>query len=148
MKLPTVLNIPDSVVIFGGGQVAKRKVEYLSSFSKNIKVIAEKTVTLPKYVEVVITKIKTQDIPNFIPLNTSLVIAALSDTTLNSAISKWCQQQNILVNVVDNEKLSTILFTALSHKGHLNIAISTSRASTRVCSRKPWLRRTIGFVFH
>ena len=126
MKLPAVLNIEDNVVIFGGGEVAQRKVKYLSKFTKNIMVVAKNTLPLPKHVEHTIASITIKDIPRFIPKNTALVIAALSDSDINHAIAKWCHNHDILVNVVDDQEPSTVLFPALSHKDNLNIAVSTS----------------------
>ncbi|UCF49145.1 MAG: bifunctional precorrin-2 dehydrogenase/sirohydrochlorin ferrochelatase [Thermoplasmatales archaeon] len=126
MKIPVVLNIGDKVVIFGGGKVAIRKVEYLSKFTKNISVIAEKANTLPKHVEFIKASITSKNILKFIPKNTALVIAALSDSNINHEIAKWCNNHNILVNVVDDIEPSNVLFPALSKNNDLNISISTS----------------------
>ena len=126
MKLPAVLNIGDEVVIFGGGQIALRKIKYLSNFTKNITVVTKETLPLPDYAKLIITSINTQDIPKFIPENTALVVVALSNSVMNLTIAEWCNNHDILVNVVDNAEPSTILFPALSQKNGLNISISTS----------------------
>ncbi len=126
MKLPTVLNIGDNVVIFGGGKVALRKVKYLSNFTKNITVIAKESLPLPKHVKLIISKIDIQNISRFIPKDTALVVAALSDSSMNQSIAEWCHSHHILVNAVDNPKPSTVLFPALSHKSGLNVAVTTS----------------------
>ena len=125
MKLPTVLNIGDNVVIFGGGKVALRKVKYLSNFTKDITVIAKETLPLPKLVKLIISPIDIQNISKFIPENTALVVAALSDSDMNHSIAEWCHSHHTLVNVVDNPDLSTLLFPALSHKNDLNVLVST-----------------------
>ena len=126
MKLPMVLTPDGPVVIFGGGQVGLRKVEYVSKFTKDIIVVSDNALPMPEHVELKLTTLKQQDIPKFIPENTSLVIAALSDSELNHTIAKFCRERRILVNVVDDIEPSTVLFPALSHAGELNIAISTS----------------------
>jgi len=126
MKLPTVLNIGDNVVIFGGGKVALRKVKYLSNFTKDIAVIAKESRPLPKHVKLTISSIDIQNISKFIPENTALVVAALSESSMNHSIAEWCYSHHILVNVVDNPGLSTVLFPALSHKSDLNVTVSTS----------------------
>ncbi len=126
MKLPTVLNIGDNVVIFGGGKVALRKVKYLSNFTKDITVIAKESRSLPEHVKLTISSIDIQNISKFIPENTALVVAALSDSGMNHSIAEWCHSHHILVNVVDNPGPSTVLFPALSHKSDLNVAVSTS----------------------
>ncbi len=126
MRIPVVLNIGDEVVIFGGGQVALRKIKYLSKFTKNISVISKDVFSSLDHVKIIIKSINIQDIPKYISKNTALVVTALSDSDMNHAIAKWCYNHNILVNVVDNAEQSTILFPALSQKNDLNISISTS----------------------
>ena len=126
MRLPTVLNLDGPVVIFGGGSVGLRKVEYLSKFTQNIILVTEETPEVPAHVDVKVVSLKKDDVPKFIPENAVLVVAALSDTELNHAIADWCRGHQILVNVVDDVEPSTILFPALSQAGELNVAISTS----------------------
>jgi len=126
MKLPTVLNLEGPVVVFGGGNVGLRKVEYLMRFTNDIVVVAEDAQSLPDNVKYVQAKLDPEGIKKHIPKNTSLVVAALSDAKLNHSIAKICQENGVLVNVVDDPKPSTILFPALSSAGDLNIAISTS----------------------
>jgi siroheme synthase-like protein len=126
LKLPVVLNIRDEVVIFGGGHVALRKIEYISNFTKNISVVTKEAFNLPDYVKLIIKSININDIPNYISENTALVISALSDSDINYAIADWCKNHDILINVVDNTEHSTILFPALSKKNDLSISISTS----------------------
>ncbi len=126
MKLPTVLNIGDNVVIFGGGEVALRKIKYLSNFTKDITVVTKEAFPLPKHVKLTISPINIQNISKFIPENTALVVAALSDSGTNHSIAEWCHSHDILVNVVDNPDPSTVLFPALSHKSDLNVLVSTS----------------------
>ncbi len=124
-KLPVVLNLAGPVVIFGGGKVGKRKVEYVSKFTKHIIVVAKDSLELPEFVKLHSFDLSPKNFSQFIPEDTSLVIAALSDTQINVGISEYCMTQNILVNVVDNPTISTIIFPALSKKGDLNITIST-----------------------
>jgi siroheme synthase-like protein len=126
MKLPTVLNLDGPVVVFGGGTVGLRKVEYLLQFTNDIIVVAEEAQSIPDNVKYVQVKIDASDIRNHIPKNTSLVVAALSDAELNHSIANFCKEKGILVNVVDDPDPSTIFFPALSGAGDLSIAISTS----------------------
>jgi siroheme synthase-like protein len=126
MKLPTVLNLQGPVVIFGGGEVGLRKVEYLLQFTDDITVVAEKIQPIPNQINNVQVKLNAEDISDHIPEDTSLVVAALSDVELNHAIAEYCTSKGILVNVVDDPEPSTVIFPALSSEGELNIAISTS----------------------
>lgn len=126
MKLPTVLNLEGPVVVFGGGNVGLRKVEYLNRFTNDIIVVAEDAQSLPDNVKFIQVKLNVEDLKSHIPEDTSLVVAALSDTELNHSIARVCRENGILVNVVDDPEPSTILFPALSSSGDLNITISTS----------------------
>jgi siroheme synthase-like protein len=126
MKLPTVLNLIGPVVVFGGGVVGLRKVEYISNFTKDIMVVAEDVQSLPDHVRYVSARLDSENISTHIPDDTSLVVAALSDVELNHAIAEYCTNKGILVNVVDDPEPSTVIFPALSSEGDLNIAISTS----------------------
>jgi precorrin-2 dehydrogenase/sirohydrochlorin ferrochelatase len=126
MKLPTVLNLEGPVVVFGGGNVGLRKVEYLLEFTSDIILVAEDAKSVPENIKFVKTKLVVEDIKSHIPDNASLVVAALSDSSLNHSIAKFCREKGILVNVVDDPDPSTIIFPALSSTGDLNIAISTS----------------------
>ncbi|KKN50329.1 hypothetical protein LCGC14_0633800 [marine sediment metagenome] len=124
-QLPIVLNLSGPVIIFGGGQVGRRKVNFLSKFTKNISVISKASLDLPKYVKLHLINLDSEKFSKYIPENTSLVVGALSDSQLNSKISDYCRSHNILVNVVDNPALSSVIFPALSKNGDLNITIST-----------------------
>ena len=126
MRLPTVLNMDGPVIVFGGGKVGLRKVEYLSRFTRDIVVVGEDNLPMPEYVTTKVSKVKAEDIESLVPENTVLVIAALSDVDLNRDIAERCRQRDILVNVVDDPDHSTVLFPALSKEGDINIAISTS----------------------
>jgi siroheme synthase-like protein len=126
MKLPTVLNLDGPAVVFGGGKVGLRKVEYLLHFTQDIIVVAQETEPLPENVKLVHVRLDKENIKSYIPPNTSLVVAALSDGHLNHSIADFCRERGILVNVVDDPEPSTILFPALSRSEDLNIAISTS----------------------
>ena len=67
-----------------------------------------------------------QNIPDYIPKDTSLVVSALSDRELNKKIANYCLSNNILVNVVDDIELCSVFFPAQSKAGELVVAISTS----------------------
>jgi siroheme synthase-like protein len=126
MSLPTVLKLDGPVIVFGGGRVGHRKVEYISNFTKDITVVAKDSLPMPDYVKVSIAELTPQDIPGSIPPNASLVIGALSDNEMNRAIGDFCRDRGILVNVVDDPESSSILFPALSHEGSLSVSVSTS----------------------
>jgi siroheme synthase-like protein len=130
------LNIDGPVIIFGGGNVGLRKVEYLSKFSEDITLVTEDAPSLPVGIKLKQVKVQEDAIAEYIPKGTALVVSAFSSRELNHAIARWCMENGILVNVVDDPEVSTILFPALSTSGDLNIAVSTS-------GRCPFLARKI-----
>ena len=136
MRLPTVLNGDGVVVVIGGGEVGLRKVEFLLRFDARVTLVDERDVTVPGGVEFVRRRVTVEDLPAIIPTGTVLVVGALSSPDLNHAISRYCQDNDILVNVVDDPDVSTILFPALSKSGDVNVAVSTS-------GRVPFLARKI-----
>jgi len=124
------------VVVFGGGKVGLRKVNYLSKFTRDIIVVAEENLPMPEHVSVKTIHLDPEDIPDIISGNIVLVIAALSDMEMNRKIAKQCRDRDIPVNVVDDPNHSTVLFPALSKAGDVNVAVSTS-------GRCPFLARKI-----
>ena len=136
MRLPTVLNIEGPVIVFGGGEVGMRKVEYLRAFDADVTVVDEVDITLPEGVGFLQRTITRDNLSELVPEDTVLVVAALSSRELNHGIAGHCQSMGIMVNVVDDPDVSTILFPAMSRSGDVNIAISTS-------GRCPFLARKI-----
>ena len=136
MNLPVVITHKGHVVIFGAGEVGKRKVEYVLQFAENIKVIDAKPVEMPEGVKFEQTEVTRGNIPQRIPMDTVLVIAALSDRDLNHAIAEYCTSKGILVNVVDDPEPSTVFFSAYSRSNDITVTVSTG-------GKVPFLARKI-----
>ncbi len=136
MRLPTVLNVEGAVVVIGGGDVGLRKVEFLLKFDADVTVVDERDIPLPEGVKFVQRRVSAEDLPDIIPEGTTLVVGALSSREMNHAISQFCQEHGILVNVVDDPEVSTILFPALCKSRDINVAVSTS-------GKVPFLARKI-----
>lgn len=136
MRLPTVLNVEGPVIVFGGGDVGLRKVEYLLRFNADVTVVDKRDIPLPEGVKLLRKHVSPEDLPDIIPEGTTLVVGALSSREMNHAISQFCKEHGILVNVVDDPDVSTILFPALSKSGDINVAVSTS-------GKAPFLARKI-----
>lgn len=112
-------------VIVGGGDVARRKVERLLSFTNRITVIAEETDLTPANgVRILRKKLAMQDLDQ-----ADFVIAATSDRALNREIAGYCSANRIPVNVVDDPALCTFIFPSIIKRGDLTIGISTGGAS-------------------
>lgn len=136
MRIPAVLNLDGPVIIFGGGEVGRRKVDYILKFTDSVTVIDEQDVDLPEQAALIIRKVEPSSVGEHIPDETSLVIAALGSEEINSAIAKNCRDRGILVNVVDVPDPSTVLFQGISKAGDLTVSISTA-------GRCPFLARKI-----
>jgi siroheme synthase-like protein len=136
MKLSTILNVEGPVVIFGGGSVGLRKVEYMMKFTDSIAVVSDEFVEMPTGVRRIEVKLTNENVNQHIPDGASLVVAALSDQKLNRHIADHCMKRKIPVNVVDDPDYCTILFPALSKSGDLSVSVSTS-------GRSPFLARKV-----
>ena len=101
MRIPVVLNVQGPVIIFGGGEVGRRKVDYVLKFTDNVTVIDEKKVDLPGPARLIIQKVDPQTVGGMIPDDAALVIAALDAEAVNRAIALNCSERGIMVNVVD-----------------------------------------------
>lgn len=136
MRIPAVLNLDGPVIIFGGGEVGLRKVEYILKFTNSVTVIDERELTLPEGAVQIMRTVDPTSVEDLIPDGTSLVIAALDSEEVNRAIALNCRKRGILVNVVDVPDPSTVLFQAISKSGDLTVSISTA-------GRCPFLARKI-----
>lgn len=129
---PFFIDINDKqCLIVGGGNVALRKVEVLSSYGVRIKVVA------PRICEGILQlqgNIVTEE-RNFLDSDLEeafFVIAASDHMELNQYISILCKEKNILVNVVDVKEHCSFLFPALVKKGDLTVGITTAGNSPLV----------------
>ncbi|MDD5595529.1 MAG: bifunctional precorrin-2 dehydrogenase/sirohydrochlorin ferrochelatase [Candidatus Omnitrophica bacterium] len=117
----------EPVKIIGGGKVAERKILTLLETGAHIYVISpelsprlaglfrkNKLVWLRRLV-------RKQDLSG-----AKIIIAATDDQKTNKDISKWAKEMNILVNIVDNPKLSSFISPAILHKDKAAIAIHTN----------------------
>ena len=136
MRLPTVLNIEGPVIVFGGGDVGLRKMDYLLRFNADVTVVDKRDIPLPEGVKLLQKHVSPEDLPDIILEGTTLVIGALSSQEMNHAISQFCHEHGILVNVLYDPKESTILFPAVCKSSDINVAISTS-------GKVPFLARKI-----
>lgn len=128
---PLMLNLHNKeVIIVGGGQVASRKVAGLHRCGAAITVVSPQlhpelkalweTGTIrwdQKYFE-----------PSDITPTALLIIAATNSSEVNALVAHSVSDQQ-LVNVVDQQTLSTFQVPAVLRRGKLSIAVSTGGAS-------------------
>jgi len=64
-----------------------------------------------------------------------LVIAATSDTAVNTAVFEAAEERHILVNVVDVPPLCNFVLPSIARRGPIAVAVSTSGASPALAKR-------------
>ncbi len=114
-----------NVVIFGGGKVASRKLEYFKG--ANITVISENFTSEinGKNIKKITKKIDVDDdIINYIN-DADLVIIATDNRKINSMIMDVCEKYKKLFNLVDDRR-SKVIFPAFKEYNGIILAISTS----------------------
>jgi len=126
-------------LVFGGGEVATRKVGALLSrgarvicvskeFSGPLKRLAKKNGSR------LVLKRGTKVGAGLKP-TPAVVIAATSDRGFNERVARVCRKKRIWVNVVDDPELCDFYVPAVVEKGPLQIAISTGGASPLFAKR-------------
>ncbi|MGC8662880.1 MAG: precorrin-2 dehydrogenase/sirohydrochlorin ferrochelatase family protein [Thermoplasmata archaeon] len=124
--LPIMLDLSRiKVIIFGGGKVAYRKLNYfegadITIVSENfLKEISKKNVRLLR------KKIIDPEEARPIIKDADLVIIATNDKSLNSSLMGICEDEKKIYNLVDDKK-SKAIFPACYNEKDIILAISTS----------------------
>jgi siroheme synthase-like protein len=130
MKLyyPIVFDLKNKhALVAGGGQVAERKIKTLLAFGAKVSVVSPALTRALKKLSKVrrITWFKRTVKPSDIK-RADIIIAATSNVVVNQKISHWAKKKKILVNVVDNIRLSTFISPAVFSKGKAIVAVYTN----------------------
>lgn len=132
---PVILNLEKkSVVVFGGGKVAERRVAKLLDAGAKVKVVSKDfTPTLRKLkganLKLVTQELNEKNTGKFIRA-ADMVLAATSDKDLNDAVERECRKYGKLVNRAD--KTSDFIIPATIKLGDALVAISTKGKSPAV----------------
>jgi precorrin-2 dehydrogenase / sirohydrochlorin ferrochelatase len=133
------------VVVVGAGPIGLEKIEGLLACEARVKVVALNAV--PEVIELAAAgKLELHE-RAYAPADLDgslLVVAATSDTELNTSIYRDAEARSMLVNVVDVPKLCNFILPAIVRKDFLTIAISTAGASPALAKR---MRREIEELF-
>ena len=117
-------------VVFGGGNVALRKVRMLLDHSAEVEVISPvfcpELIHLAEHNEISIVRkgFETKDLTG-----ATVAIAATDSTETNEDIAAAARRQGTLVNVVDNPLHSDFIVPSYLKRGDITIAVSTSGKS-------------------
>lgn len=116
-----------NVLVIGGGEIARRKIDLLLKAGAHITVVA------PQIDDAVETLLAhdahrlVQDVyqPDQIK-SQRLVVAATNDEQVNEAVSNDAQARNVLVNVVDAPDLCTATFPAIIDRDPLVVSVGSA----------------------
>ena len=128
--LPLHVDLRDrTVLVIGGGEVARRKVDLLLRAGARVHLIALQII--PKLRVMLEDHVIVESAYSGLPaeLSIALVIAATSDAKLNERISVAAQADNIPVNVVDAPSLSSVVFPAIIDRDPVIVSVGSSAAS-------------------
>ncbi len=132
-------------LVVGAGPIALEKIEGLLVCEADVTVVALNAV--PQVMELAAAgRVRLQerayeetDLDGCL-----LVVAATSDTTLNTRIYEDAEARSMLVNVVDVPHLCNFILPAVARNGFLTVAISTAGASPALAKR---MKREVGEMF-
>lgn len=128
---PISLNLNNKrCIVVGGGKVAERKIRSLLSANANVLIISPDVTNYIKDLaeKKIITWLECEYDSQHLD-GSFLVIAATNEREINKKISDYCNQNNILVNVIDALCESSFIVNAYIKQGDLQIAVSTSGKS-------------------
>jgi len=117
-------------IIFGGGQVAQRKVQTLIKFTTAITVVAP---ALDARLVVLAKENKIQYIDSLAKqahvLAGCRIVAATDDTAANQQIADWAKALSCPVSIADDPASSDFIFPAIIDRNPVMIAISSASES-------------------
>ena len=128
---PVFLNITDKrCVVFGGGQVAQRKVGVLLEHGAEVEVISPVLCPeLTRMAESREIKATCREYREGDLRGAFVVIAATDDSEANLKVAGEARRNAVLVNVVDDAANSDFILPSLVRRGDITIAISTAGKS-------------------
>jgi siroheme synthase-like protein len=124
------------VVVVGAGRIGLEKIEGLLACDASVTVVAPeandevRALATEGRIEWQERPYETSDLDGKL-----LVVAATSDTELNTSVYRDAEAKPMLVNVVDVPELCNFILPAIVREGPLAVAISTSGASPALAKR-------------
>ena len=114
-------------IVVGGGEVASRKVEILSRFEADLRIIApEVSSSINAFENRGIVNVRRKEYSGADLEEAFLAVAATSSPEVNDRVFRDARKRNIPVNVVDDPEKCTFIFPSVVKRGELTIGISTS----------------------
>lgn len=130
-----MLNIEDrEVAVIGGGEVAFRKAAGLIQYNPKLKVISPDFIDKFQELKDKVELIKAYYSEELIE-ESFMVVAATSSKDINASIARFCRENKILCNIVDDIELSDFIVPSSVNRGSLIISVSTQGKSPALASR-------------
>ena len=123
-------------VVVGGGAVAERKVRTLLDYGARVRVISPtlraglKQLVRARRVTWAPRRYRHCDVQD-----ARLVYGATDDPATNRAVFRDARRHRVLVNIVDQPRLSSFIAPAQVRRGHLVLAVSTGGTSPTLAKR-------------
>jgi len=118
------------ILIIGGGNIAKEKLEKLLDFTNNIALISlEFCDDIKKIINTHSLKYYQNRYKKGFIKDYDIVIVALNDINLQKSIYKESRDYKVLFNAVDLPEFCDFIFPSYIKKGDFTVAISTSGTS-------------------
>ena len=134
---PIFLTLKDRhCTVIGGGIVANRKIKTLLKSGANVTLISPQLCdelqqkVADKRITYIARNFETSDLDN-----SFIAIAATDNAEVNIEIGKLAEQKNILVNVADNQEISSFIMPSVLDRSPVTIAVSTGGASPVLARR-------------
>lgn len=117
-------------IIFGGGQVAQRKVQTLIKFTQDITLVSPE---LSSGLQTLVEKHQLNYIASVAlqqhVLPKHRIVATTDDVAVNQKIARWAKEQSCDVSIADDSENSDFIFPAIIDRNPVTIAISSSSES-------------------
>lgn len=134
---PINLNLENKdCLVIGAGVVAERKIKRLLEYGVNVTVVSP---NFSRGINMLAKKNRIRLIQRCVNLKDIrgkfLVISAAGERRINSLVSKYCKESNILVNVVDSPIECNFILPSILKRGNLTISISTEGVSPALAKK-------------
>jgi siroheme synthase-like protein len=120
------------VLVVGGGSVALEKIGALLDGGARVTVVSPEID--PQLRALPIRWLPRRFEPGDLA-DRHLVIAATSDTAVNTSVFREAERRNVFCNVVDVPELCSLILPAVHREGPIAVAVSTSGASPALAKR-------------
>ena len=128
---PIFLNIQGKkCVVVGGGTVALRKVKMLLDCGADVTVVSPKPhlgmakLSEKKAIRLIHRNYKGRDL-----MGATLAVASTDVREINRTVAHEAKKSGILVNVVDDSRLSSFILPSFFRRGNLTIVVSSAGTS-------------------